>query len=132
MPLPPPLSLRRGKAVTLSRDGGETWGPLTFQPQLRGPVCQASLATTAAAGAAGAVLFSGPNSTAERASLVVRKSVDGGATWDHALSIDPGPAGYSCLVAPLAQGCGDAAACGGVLYEAEGLVIRFARFPLGF
>ena len=65
------------------------------------------------------------------------KSADGGGTWGATRLVDPGPSGYSCLVAPLplAGGCGDGAsggACGGVLYEADNLVIRFARFPLEF
>ena len=158
---------RRGKAVAISNDGGESWGDLGFEPQLKSPVCQASLvsipprpiapslrtafaprgtavaadaagaageAAAAAAAAAGVLFYSGPSSASAREALVVRRSVDGGATWDARRLVDPGPSGYSCLVAALATGCDEASggACGGVLYEADNLVIRFARFPLVF
>jgi hypothetical protein len=86
--------------------------------------------------AAGVLFYSGPSSASVREALVVRRSVDDGATWGTTRLVDPGPSGYSCLVAPLplAIGCDGASgsACGGVLYEADGLVIRFARFPLVF
>jgi len=87
--------------------------------------------------AAGHLFYSGPSSASAREALVVRRSADGGATWGATRMVDPGPSGYSCLVTPLplAGGCGDGAsgsACGGVLYEADNLVIRFARFPLVF
>ena len=160
---------RRGKAVAISNDGGESWGDLGFEPQLKSPVCQASLVSipprpiapslrtafaprgtavaadaagaageAAAAAAAGVLFYSGPSSASAREALVVRRSVDGGATWGATRLIDPGPSGYSCLVAPLplAIGCDEheasGGACGGVLYEADNLVIRFARFPLVF
>ena len=154
---------RQGKAVAISHDGGESWGDLGFEPQLKSPVCQASLvsipprpiapslratftprgtavpagaAGAAGAAAAGVLFYSGPSSASAREALVVRRSVDGGATWGATRLVDPGPSGYSCLVAPLplAIGCDGASggACGGVLYEADNLVIRFARFPLVF
>ena len=128
---------RLGKAVALSADGGETFGPPAMQPALRGPVCQSSLASVppSAAAPTGSLLFSGPDSSDARASLVVRRSRDGGGAWDvPALSIDPGAAAYSALAAPLplARGCDGGAPCGGVLYEAAGTVIRFTRFPLAF
>ena len=153
--LPPPLRLG-------SNDGGESWGEIGFEPQLKSPVCQASLATTppslhstgaspshgaaardaaaagatAGAAAASVLFYSGPSSTSAREALAVRRSADGGATWGATHLVDPGPSGYSCLVAPmpLAVGCDEVGggACGGVLYEAAGLVIRFARFPLTF
>ena len=97
---------------------------------------EAGAAGAAGAAAAGVLFYSGPSSASAREALVVRRSVDGGATWDARHLVDPGPSGYSCLVAPLplAIGCDEASggACGGVLYEADNLVIRFARFPLVF
>ena len=62
----------------------------------------------------------------------MRRSVDDGADWSGGHSIDPDAAGYSCLVLPLTRGCDPTVPCGGVLYEAAGMVIRFARFPLVF
>ena len=65
---------------------------------------------------------------------MVRRSTDSATTWGATHSVDPAYAGYSCLVAPLplARGCTVGVPCGGVLYEAAGMVLRFARFPLSF
>ena len=141
----------RGKAVAVSHDGGDTFGELSFDARLPGPLCQASLTSVVAsrsssstspssssaassAPTAPAVYFSGPGGSSAREALVVRRSTDSGATWGATHSVDPAYAGYSCLVAPLplARGCAAGVPCGGVLYEAAGMVLRFARFPLNF
>ena len=82
--------------------------------------------------------YSGAASTThQRVQLTIRRSDDSGATWPKSLNgsgslvLDHGPSGYSCLVpAPLTKGGHRDGACGGVLYEAAGGVIRFVHFPL--
>jgi sialidase-1 len=126
----------KGKAASISDDGGVTWGPVSFVNTLRSPNCQASLATIGNQ----SLWYSGASSTShERVALTLRISEDGGLSWPGKLLVDPGPSGYSCLVpAPLANGggCRSAAGtlgpCGGVLYEAAKEVLRFVRFPLAY
>lgn len=82
------------------------------------PTCMASLIRTEK----GALLFSNPNDAQRRVNLTVRKSTDGGKTWDTGRVLDPGGAMYSCMTV-LRDGRI------GLLYEStdsEGLV--FLRF----
>lgn len=82
------------------------------------PTCMASLIQTEM----GPLLFSNPNDAQRRVNLTVRKSTDGGKTWDTGRVLDPGGAMYSCMTV-LRDGRI------GLLYESvdsEGLV--FLRF----
>ena len=82
------------------------------------PTCMASLIRTDK----GELLYSNPNDAQRRVNLTVRKSTDGGKTWDTGRVLDPGGAMYSCMTV-LRDGRI------GMLYEsvdAEGLV--FLRF----
>lgn len=80
------------RAVAWSRDGGETFSPLTYDDALIEPTCQASLArydeTT--------VLFSNPASE-KRERMTIKISRDECRTWDAGLLLHPGPAAYSDL-----------------------------------
>lgn len=82
------------RAVALSHDGGETWEPMTHDPALVEPVCQASLIARD-----NDLFFSNPAST-RRERLTVRGSRDQGKTWSAGQVVHEGPAAYSCL-APL-------------------------------
>lgn len=97
---------QRQRQVSLSSDGGETWGEVTADAQLPEPICQASLLSFAS----GALFFSNPGNTENRNLMTVRRSDDQGATWAASRVLCSGPAAYSCL-APVD---GDTVAC---LYE---------------
>mgnify|MGYP006273272077 CR=1 FL=1 len=79
------------------------------------PTCMASLLRTPS----GALLFSNPQSSTQRIALTIRKSHDGGQTWNAGRLIDPRGCMYSCLTI-LADGRV------AVLYEVEG-TLTFAR-----
>lgn len=83
------------------------------------PTCMASLIRTEK----NELLFSNPNDPQRRVNLTVRKSIDGGKTWDNGRVLDPGGAMYSCMTV-LRDGRI------GMLYESvdsDGLVfLRFA------
>lgn len=118
------------RKVSLSADGGTTWGDLYADPALVEPICQASIRRYSwPEGGGDRVLFSNPAHAEIRCNMTVRLSEDGGRTWPHARCLHPGPAAYSCL-AVLPDGD---VAC---LYEAgeehpyEAIV--FARFPLAW
>lgn len=87
---------RNCRGVTLSDDGGLTWGPVRHDPALiedvACPGCQASLIRSPD----GQLLFSNPAST-QRVCMTVRMSADEGGTWPVARQLHPGPSAYSSL-----------------------------------
>jgi len=101
------------RAVAISRDGGETWGPLAHERNLPCPICQASFIrySWAAAGGRSRLLFNNPASAGdassgdrrkyrgERVKMTVRLSYDEGTTWPIAGLIHQGPSAYSSLAA---------------------------------
>jgi sialidase-1 len=97
------------RAQARSDDGGATWGPLAFVPDLIEPVCSAGLLELS--GGQG-LLFSNPASPTKRVNMTVRRSVDGGLTWPDEVQIWPGGCAYSVLV-PVGRSGGAA----GVVFE---------------
>ncbi|MFM1919978.1 MAG: Sialidase precursor [Candidatus Hydrogenedentota bacterium] len=132
------LNMRRARdkvathrLIATSDDAGDSWSPLTEDPALPEPVCQASLVRVtppaAEAGGEDLLLFSNPASLDKRVNMTVRLSKDGGLTWPRSGVLHEGPSAYSCL-AVRADGLG---LC---LYEAGTKnpyeSIRLARFGL--
>lgn len=112
-----------GRAVAVSRDGGATFGPLSYDAALVSPVCQASVVSFD-----NATYFSNPASNTSRRHLSIRKSTDSAGSWSSQLLVEAGASGgYSCLVKGALRGHADS---GGLLYEAADKTIKFARFPL--
>lgn len=130
------------RAVSVSADGGDTFGPIVFDNALIEPVCEGSLATVA-----GALYFSNPASTTARANITVRVSHDDGRTWPRSYLVwgPSGFGGYSCI-APSATAITradgqptPARQYGAIVWErtnasspkpSNGRVISFALFPL--
>jgi sialidase-1 len=118
------------RKVSISEDGGQTWGKVRPDPALVEPICQASIRRYSWPEEAGdRILFSNPAHADQRCNMTVRLSVDGGHTWPYARCLHAGPSAYSCLaVLP-----GGEVAC---LYEAgekgpyESIV--YARFSLAW
>ncbi len=84
--------------VAISRDGGETWGPLRRAEELITPRCHGAVERYDKS----ALLFSSPASNLRReehpygrTNLTVRVSVDQGATWNTGRTIWPHPSSYS-------------------------------------
>jgi sialidase-1 len=84
------------RAVSLSSDGGATWGELAYDLALVEPVCQASLVRFTGEGGKSLLLFSNPASR-RRERLTVRLSEDDGRTWPVSRLLHAGPSAYSCL-----------------------------------
>ncbi|EGD83596.1 hypothetical protein PTSG_04204 [Salpingoeca rosetta] len=80
------------RGVAISDDGGTTFGPVSFAPQLISPVCQATILT----GNDNKVYFVNPASTSERVNGVLRQSSDG-IHWDKQRTVYAGAFAYSCL-----------------------------------
>jgi hypothetical protein len=122
------------RAYSVSRDGGESWTPIAFDPTLISPVCEASLVNID-----GTMYFSNPASTSARENLTLRRAMNASAgamppAWDKAtLLVAPGVnwGGYSVIVPQELQ-----PGVGGILYE-TGVTgtkssIVFQDFPLDF
>ncbi len=90
------------RAIAWSRDGGETFSPVTLDETLIEPKCQASLLRLSGAGDGrkNRVLFANPAST-ERKNMTVRLSYDEARTWPVSKVLNPGKSVYSELaIAP--------------------------------
>ncbi|MBK9169550.1 MAG: exo-alpha-sialidase [Bryobacterales bacterium] len=110
------------RAVSISDDGGLTWGMRRLDRTLVEPVCQASLVRYSW----DRILFSNPASL-RRERMTVRSSEDDGRTWRTLRVLHTGPSGYSCL-ARLPDGSV------GCLYERGDTnyrsTVTFARFTV--
>lgn len=117
------------RGISLSKDGGLTWSPVTSDPTLIEPVCQASLIRYALSPAftKNRLLFSNPATQDKRVKMTVRLSYDEGKSWPVAKLLNAGPSGYSCLTVlrDMQIGC---------LYErgdhSSTQKVTFARFSL--
>ena len=89
------------RAISTSRDGGQTWSKPKLDKNLPCPTCQASMISTEN----GELLFLNPASlkigsphSLSRRRLTLRSSSDEGRSWPRSLLIHAGPAGYSDLL----------------------------------
>jgi len=90
------------RAVAFSADGGLTWTPVSYDPALPEPVCQASIRRYSLddpnrPGSKNRILFSNPADPKQRTKMTLRLSEDEGKTWPRAKVLWPGPSAYSCL-----------------------------------
>ena len=120
-------NMRNGPHRTIARspDGGITFGPVSHDPALIDPSCNAGI-TSYRQDRDNILIFTNAAS-ARRENLTVKLSYDGGRTWPARRTIYAGPAGYSTVI-PLHDGSI------GVLYERGDTHpderITFVRFNL--
>jgi sialidase-1 len=88
----------RQRAVSISQDGGATWGPVRYDPALIEPICQASLIRSSQDGKE-FLVFSNPASETARVNMTLRVSYDEGRSWPVARTLHAGPSAYSDLTA---------------------------------
>ena len=90
---------KRQRAYAISRDGGETWSAVEFDPKLPEPSCQGSLVrfTDAKRQDKNRVLLAAPADPSSRTRMTVRLSYDECRTWPVAKVVRAGSAGYSDL-----------------------------------
>lgn len=122
------------RAAAYSGDGGLTLSSaFRPQPQLTGPVVQASVLQSGTAGT-GPLLYSGPADPVGRRRMRVWASRDGGASWRPLWTVSDAPAGYSDLVRFRAGGGTGGTSRTGLLYETGARTysdtIAFVPLPL--
>jgi len=84
--------------VTGKLDNTTQWNS-AFNTGLPEPVCEGSMLTYTTPAGKQVLLFANPTDTYARDYIGVRQSFDGGKTWTKAYIVDPGPSGYSDIVA---------------------------------
>lgn len=109
----------RARIVTISQDGGATWGKPGFDATLIDPVCQGSILGLGSENGMTVVAFCNAADTKRRDNLTLRISMDEGATWGRSFLLAKAPEGLSGGYAAYS----DIAKIGpidiGVLYERE-------------
>lgn len=117
------------RAVSFSKDGGESWSGIEHDLQLVESRCQAGILNYGKYKGKNYHLFSNPAVPAGRTHMTIRISDDDCSDWQQAMLIDARPSAYSCLVKLPG---GDV----GILYETGEKkayeTIRFVRIPAGW
>lgn len=87
------------RAISVSRDGGDTWSPVQLHPELVEPRCQANMLRYSFPSATekSRLLFSNPALPTSRQELTVRVSYDEGETWPVRAMVYRGYGAYSCM-----------------------------------
>lgn len=89
---------KKSRKVSVSRDGGITWGNIYADESLVEPICQASLLRYSFAEEdKSRLIFSNPADPARRENLTLRISYDEGSSWPVSYTLFNGPAAYSDL-----------------------------------
>jgi sialidase-1 len=89
---------KSSRAISLSADGGETWGPIEHDFQLAESVCQASILNYGTYKGEQVHLFSNPAVTIGRTHMTIKYSNNDCKDWQGSNLIDARPSAYSCLV----------------------------------
>ena len=85
------------RAVSLSKDGGISWSKVTFDYQLVGPTCQASILNYGNYDGKDMLVFANPAVPISRTHMTVKVSFNQGKSWSNSKLIYAGPSAYSCL-----------------------------------
>lgn len=90
---------KRSRKISISKDGGESWGNIYPDDQLPEPICQASiLKSTWKVSSQSLYFFSNPASETAREKMTLKISYDQCKTWPRSIVLHNGPAAYSDMV----------------------------------
>jgi sialidase-1 len=85
------------RALSYSKDGGESWSQVLDAPQLTESVCQASFIEYGQYRDDNMYLFSNPAVPFNRNHMTIKASFDDGSSWSNSKLIFEGPSAYSCM-----------------------------------
>ncbi len=88
---------QHARAISISKDGGETWTEIVHDYQLVESKCQASILNYGALNEKQMHLFLNPAVPSGRNHLTLKASFDNCKSWSNDKLIYAGPAAYSCL-----------------------------------
>ena len=89
---------QKARKVSLSNDGGVTWGNIYSDKSLPEPICQGSLLQLSSTGKEkNRLLFLNPADENKRQNMTLRLSFDDGSTWPKLKVLHAGPSAYSDL-----------------------------------
>lgn len=118
---------QKTRKVSLSPDGGLTWGNIYADNTLMEPICQGSLLSVSKTEGSLKLLFLNPADENKRVNMTLRLSEDGGQSWIRSKVLHSGPSAYSDLT-ELANGqigilyeAGYISAYQGIVYEKKNL-----------
>ena len=86
------------RAISYSKDGGDTWSPIEHDYQLVESICQASILNYGSFKGKQIHFFSNPAVTSGRTHMTIKYSVNDCRDWAGSTLIDANPSAYSCLV----------------------------------
>ncbi len=87
----------KNRKISVSKDGGMTWGNLENDHTLIEPICQGSILNDPNK-RSNALFFSNPSSKDSRINMTLRLSSDGGKNWSKKIVVHKGPSAYSDIV----------------------------------
>lgn len=112
----------RTRKVSVSQDGGATWGELYSDSVLIEPICQASIARYSFQDEGKSrILFLNPADSLERRNMTLRISYDDGKSWSRSKVVYDGPSAY-CDVIRLPNGNIGCLYEAGYIHPYEGIV----------
>ena len=89
---------QKARKISLSNDGGITWGNIFSDQSLPEPICQGSLFSIANKKTGKSkLLFLNPADESKRQNMTLRISSDNGSTWAKSMVLFAGPSAYSDL-----------------------------------
>lgn len=89
---------QKTRKISLSNDGGITWGNIYSDKSLPEPICQGSLLQVSSTGKGKSrLLFLNPADENKRQNMTLRLSSDEGSTWQKSKVLHAGPSAYSDL-----------------------------------
>jgi len=88
---------KKCRAISISKDGGETWSKIYHDNQLVESRCQASLLSYGVCNGKNMFLFANPSVPNGRTHMMIKASFDDCQTWANSKLIYAGSSAYSCM-----------------------------------